>query len=108
TSTKPADAAMAAGVGAVAAILFGVVLAGLSAPKDFESRVGALQQTASRAQALLKTPRDAGPFGPDALCLGDAAAQARTLHDLVTARAGEASLTLDSLDARVEPAPEVS
>lgn len=105
---QPPDVAAIVGIGAACAVVFGVMLAGLSAPKGFDERVTQLQQQATRAQGLLRAPRDAGPFGADALCLRDPSQQAQTLHDLVSGQASGSGLVLDSLDARVEPAPEVS
>lgn len=105
---SPSDIAVAAGVGAVAALGLGALLASLSTPRDFQSRIGALQQTAERAEALLRPVRDRGPFGVEALCTRDPGQQADRLRELVSARAAAAGLSVDSLEARAEPAPEVS
>jgi Type II secretion system (T2SS), protein M subtype b len=100
--------AVALGVGATAALVVGLLLASLSAPKDFDARTAALQQQADRAQALLKPVRDKGPFGPEALCTAEPGRQAQTLSDRLSAEAAQAQLVVDSLDARPEPAPDFS
>lgn len=105
---KPLDIAFAVGAAAAGAMVLGVALASLSTPKDFQNRVAGLQAQAERAEALLKPVRERGPFGVEALCTRDALEEAQLLHERISQQAQQASLTLDSLDARTEPAPDVS
>lgn len=103
-SFQPLDVAFAVGGCAACALVFGVVLASLSTPKDFEARVAALQGQADRGASLLKPPRERSSYGVDALCTRDPNQQAQMLHELVTAQATQASLVLDALETRMEPA----
>lgn len=103
---QPLDIAVAVGAAAGAALLFGVVLAGLSTPDDFQARVAALEAQAARTEGLLRPVRDRGPFGAEALCTRDAGAQAQQLRALVSGQATQAGLVVDSLDARPEPAAQ--
>jgi hypothetical protein len=105
---QPLDVAVAVGAGAAAAVVLGVLLATLSTPKDFKERVAALHQKAERAETLLKPVRDRGPFDVSALCNRAPDEQARLLRDLISARATTAGLSLDSLETRTEPAPDLS
>lgn len=106
TVPPPLDLAFAVGAGAAAALIFALVLASLSTPKDFDSRLAALDDQASRAEALLRPVRDRGRFSIAALCTRAANDEARALGELVTAEATRAALVLDSLETRLEVAPD--
>jgi len=104
----PIDIAFALGAGAAAAVVFAVLLTSLSAPKDFDDRIATLTDQTTRAEAMLRPVRDRGRYGPEALCTRDATEQARILRDLVSAQTTQGALVLDSLETRIEPAPDLS
>jgi hypothetical protein len=108
SETKPLDIAFGVGAAAAAALLFSVTLATIGAPGDFKTRLATLEQQADRAESLLRPSRMRDGYDAGALCTRDPAAQAQAFRDLVSAQATQTGLNLDSLDARVEPAPEVS
>jgi len=105
---KAIDVAIALAAGAAGALVLGVALSALATPHDFEARTAALGEKASRAETLLRPVRDRGSFGVEALCTRDPMEQAKLLHETVTAEATSAGLALDSLETRLEPAPEIS
>lgn len=99
------DIGLALAAGAATAAVFAFGLGAVSTPKAFEDRLGTLADQVKRAEADLRPARAAGPFGVDALCAGDAAAEARRLGDLVTAEATRGTLAVEALETRIEPAP---
>jgi len=107
-SLNPQDVALAAGVGLAGALGFGVLLTALAKPADFDARTAALSDRAARAEALLKPLRDRGPYAANVLCTSDPAAEAEALRDRVSEQAIQAGLAVDSLETRVEPAPDLS
>jgi len=106
TLPPPLDIAFALGAGAAAALIFAVVLSGLSTPKDFDARLAALDAQTTRAEGMLRPVRDRGRFSIDALCARAPAEEATLLRDLVSAHATQAALSLDSLESRLETLPD--
>jgi hypothetical protein len=105
---NPVDVAVALAAGGGAALVLGVALSAIATPHDFQSRTAALGERATRAESLLRPVRDRGAFGVEALCTRDAIEQAKQLHEVVTSEATNAGLVIDSLETRLEPAPEIS
>ena len=105
---KPTDFAIAGGVLAASALLFGVVLAAWSSPTNFADRLAAVEGKAERAQSLMRPPRIPSRFGADAVCTQDPEAQAQALRDGLNARTTENSLVLVSADVRPEPAADLA
>lgn len=105
---KPLDLVAAGLAAAAAALVFGVVLASLAAPRDFDARVAAIQTKTQETEGLLKPLRDRGPYGPEALCAHEPSEQARRLRELLEAESARGGLAVDSLDVRPEPAAEIS
>jgi hypothetical protein len=105
---RPIDYGIGVVVVAGAALVLGVVLSALSSPARFDERVAAIDVKVERSKALLRPPRDRGPYGPEALCVRQAGEQAQTLRELVSTQAARNSLEMVSLDVRPEPAPDLS
>ena len=99
---QPVDIVAAVLIAAAGALIFGVVLASMSAPGDFKDRLAVVDQRIERAKTLLQPARDRGAYGADALCAGDPAQQAKRLQDEVSTQAAQNNLSLDSLETRVE------
>ena len=105
---RPIDYGIAVVVAAGGALVLGVLLSALSSPARFDERVAAIDVKVERSKALLRPPRDRGPYGPEALCVRQAGEQAQTLRELVSTQAARNSLEMVSLDVRPEPAPDLS
>lgn len=105
---RPIDYAICILIAAGGALILGVLLGAISSPANFDARVTAINASMERSKALLRPPRERGPYGPEALCVRDAGQQAQTLRDLVSAQAAQNSLELLALEVRPEPASDLS
>lgn len=104
---RPIDCAIAALVVAGGALVLGVLLGSLSSPAKFDDRVAAVNASMERSKALLRPPRERGPYGPEALCVNEAGQQAQVLRDLVSTKATQNSLEVLALEVRPELGAEL-
>jgi len=100
---NPRDAALAIGVATASALAMGLVLAGVSSPPDFRTRLTALETQVQQTRTLMRPLPAEGLYPADAICRGDANAAVKALRDNLSAFAAQAGLSLDTLDIRPEP-----
>jgi len=94
-------------ISAVAALAFGIALSILRTPTDLDARLAAVQAETQRTEALLQ-PTRAPLVPPGSICRQDAETQAAAFQSSVPQLLGAHGLVMISLDARPEPAPELS
>lgn len=97
------DLAIAGGIALCAAVVMGVALPSLSAPKDFHPRLEALETGAAEVRRLSRTGRGAKPMRASAVC-ADAGEAASQLRQTLSQDAAQLKLDISRVD--VAPAGE--